>query len=434
MADLHGSAALDELTAMLAALEYDRVLQRLEQLDLATLSDAERGAALGIEAVAKDRLSGQDDYLPHFLDQVLEQTKPGWVFRHGTAAQLSALGEFSAAEKLLRQLSGQLPGDSGLQAELAAAVEQQGRAGDAEQIYSRILEADPRNEVAILGLVRCLSQQGHLDRAIDALNSFLVTAPDNVAGWAALGSVYAAGGSHDQAAQACDRALALGGELPAILYAQAANAWAAGDRRRAGEFAQRLEAAASGEWRSELATAMAVHLAGDGDQAAGAARRAFDAALALPDAAGQEEGLGEVFSFCARVPLLELARALTSILLAQGVLPESVLEALRVLRGESSPAARDFLVVVAGTAAVHAALATGDRHRTGEMPKPFFRVYRAHAVTPEAAAAEALEMENATGAREVRIEEVQERGEPGESLLGIYFRSGRVFYREEEAG
>lgn len=421
----------DHLTALMAEHKYHATLERLAAADLAALSDSERGRALAIEAVCKDRIAQQEGFLSSYLTQVLEQVRPGWLFRSALAEQLVELDEDAVAEGLLRELVTQLPADGSLRLTLAGTVERQGRLEEAQMLYTEASSRAPRPPEAQLGRARCLQALGRMEEACGALGEYLAAVPEDMNAWISLAVLEAEQGRFQAANEAFDRAAGIAPDAPELLYARTVAALQQGSARAA-EFAERLAETAPADWRGEAAAALVAEARGEMEPARSAMLRAFDRALTEPDAILQEGGLVQVFQFLQRHGLRAESDELEGVLHAHGILPEGVLNVLRAIRGERAEECGDYFVLVGGEAPVHAAVATGDARRTGEQWCAFVRAYHVIAVSAEAASAEALRSEGRSGGRNHRVEEVSLTAPLSGQFLGVRFRSGRMFYSQPE--
>ena len=99
--------------------------------------------------------------------------------------------------------------DLKVMAEQAVAFHQRGELGQAESLYLRILNADPRlfGPRFYLGLLRL--QQGRLQEACDYLGEALRISPGELPAWINYGMALRAAGRPQEAIQAFDRALAI---------------------------------------------------------------------------------------------------------------------------------------------------------------------------------------------------------------------------------
>lgn len=84
---------------------------------------------------------------------------------------------------------------------LGAIATRQGRLADANGWYQKVLELEPRNEVAKAGLIS-LQQNNQLPNSESNIKSMLATAPDDANLHAALGDIYASQGRWSSAQQA----------------------------------------------------------------------------------------------------------------------------------------------------------------------------------------------------------------------------------------
>ncbi len=132
---------------------------------------------------------------------------------YGPAYDLEAalLGKLSRRREgiaLIREgirLAGETPGRFALLGDLLAG---EGAFGEAEETYRRALALDAGREGALIGLVRCLVEEGRTDEA-EAILRPLLDAGASAHLWNAAGLVRSSRGDHDGAIDAFHRALAI---------------------------------------------------------------------------------------------------------------------------------------------------------------------------------------------------------------------------------
>lgn len=131
---------------------------------------------------------------------VIDPTNPRWP--HSLAYLLAGYGKLdeaipfqeSAAKLALSEVAPKL--------RLAEMLIKRNQPEDATALYQQVLELDPDNKYALLGLARCELERGDIQSAQDKLERSVEIDPQFTGGWALLSTVFEKRGLHESAKEA----------------------------------------------------------------------------------------------------------------------------------------------------------------------------------------------------------------------------------------
>lgn len=220
-------AALVE--ACLAAGRWDAALQTARSLADGFPESVEFQILLGRAYLA----AGQSDKAQGAFDRALK-LDPANVDALGWATSQTRLTNPAVAagalEKFLKE-SGDGEVADAVRDRLAKLLEHEGNAAGAERHWKKILESDPGNVDALLGLAGLYDVRGDTAAAVAGYEDYVLRVADNPEVNARLGQLYFQAGDMDRARSAFDRAAQSGPRDPVVnfwraLVAQEEERWA----------------------------------------------------------------------------------------------------------------------------------------------------------------------------------------------------------------
>ena len=168
---------------------------------------------------------------------------PGWADAlNNLGVAQHRLGDSHAAEKTLREALRAEPRNARALNNLGVVAAAMGRREDAAQAYREAIKADPRYSQAVGNLAAMLEEEGKLTEALEELKRLLALEPKNLEARLRLAGILRQLENYPGAVQQYSAVLAAQPSMPEALKGLAAAYGGAGDKRKALECYQKLEA------------------------------------------------------------------------------------------------------------------------------------------------------------------------------------------------
>jgi tetratricopeptide (TPR) repeat protein len=168
-----------------------------------------RDLTIRLELATALRELTQLDEADREYSAVLDQDRDSWMGLVGRALVARQRGDHAAALGYFEAGLALQPGHSGLQSELALSLRLLDRLDEAEAIYRRAVEADPRSSAPLHGLSLIALARGQCDSAIRLATAALEVEPGSVDRMTFLSALYRDSGRMDEAEALVEQSLAI---------------------------------------------------------------------------------------------------------------------------------------------------------------------------------------------------------------------------------
>ncbi|MBE7463346.1 MAG: tetratricopeptide repeat protein [Planctomycetes bacterium] len=422
---------------------FDQALGWLQKLDQSLLSPKDQGRALALEIVCLAHQDLEDD-ARRLLTRAQRRHGDDTALQLALGIQLSELGAYEWAEKVLRRLGEKLPADPLPLYNLGLVLERDARFDEAVNMYAEAIAKDGNADYPPFRARRghVLARLGKLNEAVAAYREYLALVPEDAHEWIALAIVHSDAGHYEQAGEAYRKAHALDPDSISLHFNWATTASRQRDRTQTAACLTALERLAPDDWRSELARAYLAEQEGAAWQGWEACQRAVERAAELSEAAEHDESAADpapaaacaALWYAVRNRLADHAKPFVEQLFEHQLFDENILGALRALEGTRCPKARDFHVLLEGELPPE----MDEEQRNDPFERAdvesdacrFFRSYRVWAEDSDQAGRFALEFERRCGGRALEVGAVEQQEETREAHLGVAWCSEAWIYEE----
>ncbi len=394
---------LDRAESALLAGNAAEALERIASLAGEPLPSSLRGRSFAIQVAAlehSEREAEAEQLIEDFMTE--EAADFGFILSAGTA--FSELGADRHAETFLENLCELDPDNPLVWHEYAIALGRMERFSEAVKAYDHALERDVNFAPALFQSAYCLRLLGDAPAAIDRYERYLALAPTDGDAWLSLAILHSERSDTAAAYEAYRNAIQPDSDLEDAYFNWGLTAAQHRDAAVLHDTMRRLEDLGANSWRAWILRAESLELEGK----IGEAAAAHDAGMRSSDTEADPEAAAytaeAAFRFALRNQREDLASAVEARVFDKRIFAESMLELLRLHRGESAIGA-SYQVVVRNAGAI------------GDI------VYGVFARNPDEAAQLAQEFHRRSSKSEGHTISVHQLSQPAETVLGVYWRS-----------